>query len=232
MTPAEEALKQRVEELENALTSLLHRSEEYHCFSLSELPLTDLMCAVHAAAKLVGYEANSKFADEFRASKEANQERESKLAAYERPVEEAHLQAALSEDADSCKHKGSILAALSMFQFALENNHAQLHMAHAEALNDARLLLARAYRQKCAALAAFEGAEEVSERVKLALDTLGSLAKIMTRDDGVDPEAFWIELTPEQANLIREVSGMMENLSSDDKVLILRATPEGKGGGL
>ncbi len=42
-----------------------------------------------------------------------------------------------------------------------------------------------------------------AERAELAADCLANLAKLLTRDDGVDPEAYWIELTPEQANLIK-----------------------------
>lgn len=49
-------------------------------------------------------------------------------------------------------------------------------------------------------------------RLELAADCIASLAKLITNDDGVDPEAFWLELDREQANLIKDVAELAEQL--------------------
>lgn len=45
----------------------------------------------------------------------------------------------------------------------------------------------------------------------LAADCIASLAKLLTNDDGVDPEATWLELTQEQAQLIRTVASLVKD---------------------
>lgn len=50
---------------------------------------------------------------------------------------------------------------------------------------------------------------KAAEENQLALDCLGSLAKLVTNDDGIDPEAFHLELTREEANLIKLISGQL-----------------------
>jgi uncharacterized protein (UPF0335 family) len=42
--------------------------------------------------------------------------------------------------------------------------------------------------------------------LELAQDVIANLSKLVTNDDGIDPEAHHIELTAEEANLIRSVS--------------------------
>lgn len=50
------------------------------------------------------------------------------------------------------------------------------------------------------------------DSLELAADVIASLAKLVTNDDGIDPEAFWLELTHEQANQIKLVAKLAGEL--------------------
>lgn len=75
---------------------------------------------------------------------------------------------------------------------------------------------------------------DLQEERDSCIELFASIEKLMTNDDGIDPEAWWVEFGPDEAQLIRTLAAKfkekplpdyMQNISSVKKCT--HGTPEG-----